>query len=753
MKENKVTETRNGKEDEAEVMPSVFKSLKSTESYQLTSWEWLEKFVKTSPELKAMTDFYRKRYAISKRYADELKSDMPCLTISALMDGYGKQLANFVNPTYKLILDFDKVSAKELPRLLDIVKSDKHAFFVHVTVSQRGFRIYCKYQPYDDDDVSVLELFDIMIKKAMDYYTLLLGVAPDKACVDITRSAGLAHDPDAFLNLQALPFAMEMKDVKALYLSKAAETRRSRRAAQRKQSRDAAKAEKKQRGKAPGMEEAESKILELLQAWGYRFEPSMHNEYVCHFGKVCNLYGIPEEEATAYAVKEFSSQYPPTASVMKTCYKHTDKFATWHFYRDGEGYSRRPSIRAIKQWLDMRYEFRHNEVTGFYEVRSKLVDGGKYLKWTNIEDSIAHSIWVEMNEQGLNVSDKTLQMIVNSDFSYAFDPLDDYLRGLKPWDKDHDPDYIGQLADRITVANLPEDEHTQELFRYFFKKWIVGMVVGWVKLSVVNQIILIFVGKGGIFKTTFFAWLLPPVLRRYFINDSTACYTDKDFMESFASKALTCLDEFETLFGKNLSAFKSNVTKLTFSLRRPYDKYRSELPHRATLCGTTNSQQFITEEENRRYCPWIVKSIVSPIDEPIDYDHVFAQAVALGKEVEMGKKADKKLEWTYWLTSEDIELMRRHNHLFMVSNFAEEQILRFYRVPTADTPERIIKKRYTAEIMERICTNPALRQNLSNQNIGTVMKRLGFEKTHKERGNVWFVVEKDGAEINNDSMM
>ena len=66
-------------------------------------------------------------------------------------------------------------------------------------------------------------------------------------------------------------------------------------------------------------------------------------------------------------------------------------------------------------------------------------------------------------------------------------------------------------------------------------------------------------------------------------------------MEAFSSKALLCLDEFEMVFGKNLSAFKSNMTKVTFSIRRPYDKYRSEMPHRGSLCGTTNNQQFITD--------------------------------------------------------------------------------------------------------------------------------------------------------------
>ena len=38
--------------------------------------------------------------------------------------------------------------------------------------------------------------------------------------------------------------------------------------------------------------------------------------------------------------------------------------------------------------------------------------------------------------------------------------------------------------------------------------------------------------------------------------------------------------------------------------------------------------------------------------------------------------------------------------------------------------------------------DPALRQNLNNQNIGNVMKRLGFKKIHKKNGNGWAVIEK-----------
>lgn len=98
-----------------------------------------------------------------------------------------------------------------------------------------------------------------------------------------------------------------------------------------------------------------------------------------------------------------------------------------------------------------------------------------------------------------------------------------------------------------------------------------------------------------------------------------------------------------------------------------------------------NSQQFITDEENRRYSPWIVDSIESPIDYPIDYDHVYAEALSLGQEV-MKRKKNSPLNWTFWLTRDDIELMRLHNRLFMVANYAEEQILKYYKVPLPDTP-------------------------------------------------------------------
>ena len=85
--------------NEAAVMPSYFKSLKTTESHPLISWEYLMKFITSDPMLKIYTETYRKRLAVSKKFADAYKPEGPGITISAQMDGYGKQLANFLKPT------------------------------------------------------------------------------------------------------------------------------------------------------------------------------------------------------------------------------------------------------------------------------------------------------------------------------------------------------------------------------------------------------------------------------------------------------------------------------------------------------------------------------------------------------------------------------------------------------------------------------------------------------------------------------
>lgn len=730
-----------------EVMPSFFWTIASSEGHQLINKDELVRIIKFDEMTKNHTELYRKQVPISKALADNTKLMMPGITASALMDGQGKQVANILKPTYWLAVDIDKIPDEKMQEVIAKADKDPYVMARYVTASGHGLRILARYKPFDDPEVTAVELFDVVVRKAMDYFSILLGVPADEKCCDITRMCGLAHDPTAYFCWNSKPFELESKDIKRLYFKKSMAEKYERRSSRRR------KPSQKMVSLAkhiPTIDEAAASIEKLLETWGKAFEPSRHNDYVYNFGLTCLKYDIDQKEATDYADQHFSALYPKTVSVMNQAYKHQEQRGTWQFMRKGESYGKKPSMKMLKQWLSMRYEFHRNEVTGYYEVCSRDVIKGKFHRWTRMDDNIENSLWIEMEEDGLQTQQPRLHSLINSDFSEKYNPLLDYLTALPAWDGK--TDYIQMLADRIHIADTDGAHHTQEDFRYFFKKWFVAMVVTWVTDTVVGQTILIFVGKGGLFKTTFFDKLLPKVLHDYFINESTASYTDKDFMEAMASKALMCLDEFETAFGKNLSAFKSCVTKLFFSIRRPYDKYRTELPHRAAMCGTSNSVQIISEEENRRYSPWLIESIDSPIDHPIDYQHVYAQAVALGKEV-MERQRKHEDGWVFWLTTEDIEVMREHNKMFMISNYMEDQILRYYRVPGKDVEARYIKFRYSSEILERIGGCPALSRYIYQQNLASTLLRLGFERKRRSKGMGWFVIEKEVGEMNTDAIV
>ena len=730
-----------------EVMPSFFWTIASSEGHQLINKDELVRIIKFDEMTKNHTELYRKQVPISKALADNTKLMMPGITASTLMDGQGKQVANILKPTYWLAVDIDKIPDEKMQEVIAKADKDPYVMARYVTASGHGLRILARYKPFDDPEVTAVELFDVVVRKAMDYFSILLGVPADEKCCDITRMCGLAHDPTAYFCWNSKPFELESKDIKRLYFKKSMAEKYERRSSRRR------KPSQKMVSLAkhiPTIDEAAASIEKLLETWGKAFEPSRHNDYVYNFGLTCLKYNIDQKEATDYADQHFSAQYPKTVSVMNQAYKHQEQRGTWQFMRKGESYGKKPSMKMLKQWLSMRYEFHRNEVTGYYEVCSRDVLKGKFHHWTRMDDNIENTLWIEMEEDGLQTQQPRLHSLINSDFSEKYNPLLDYLTALPAWDGK--TDYIQMLADRIHIANTDGAHHTQEDFRYFFKKWFVAMVVTWVTDTVVGQTILIFVGKGGLFKTTFFDKLLPKILHDYFINESTASYTDKDFMEAMASKALMCLDEFETAFGKNLSAFKSCVTKLFFSIRRPYDKYRTELPHRAAMCGTSNSVQIISEEENRRYSPWLIESIDSPIDHPIDYQHVYAQAVALGKEV-MERQRKHEDGWVFWLTTEDIEVMREHNKMFMISNYMEDQILRYYRVPGKDVEARYIKFRYSSEILERIGGCPALSRYIYQQNLASTLLRLGFERKRRSKGMGWFVIEKEVGEMNTDAIV
>lgn len=752
-------------EMEEEVLPSLFESLRCKFSKPLPSTRELERLIRYDKMVEAQTITFRHLKEVDKTTADNVKRKSIAICPSILFKDTGRKLADFDKETLWLMLDYDDVPHEELDSVVAKACQSPYTMVCYRTISNRGLRILLRYEHPKGCTLTVTELHRLAIDKAMKLYDRLLNYQADIQCRDMTRLCGIAHDEHAFFRWNAPRMPVNADDLEAFFHNVIEKEKAAKEKAESAQQ-TKGKKDDKTANKAPAtIEDITSQVKAMAENWNCQFAPGSHHEYTMRFATFCHHYGAKQDELTDYMLQTFGGEYDGVADIIKWVYGKMDKdFGSWHLYGKGERYGGRgATVKVIRQWLASHFEFRHNTITNRNELRAFDILHGDYYKWTEIDDRIINSLFNKMGLNDLRTSPKHVDAVINSDFTPEYNPLEEYLAERQEWHPG-DTDYIKLLCSHIKVVDDEDHFHTQELFEYCFRKWFVSMVMGWVLKDSNNQTILLLVGRGGIFKTTFFEYLLPNELRKYFFNDSDSNYNSKDFLLACSNKALICLDEFDALYGKNLNSFKSCITKRTVVSRIPYDRYPTSSLRTASFCGTSNNIHIITENENRRYLVWQVKSIDNPRENPIDYNHLYAQALALGRQVlkhkqeaakadsdEDGKEQD---DWVYWLTNEDYKKQEVHNRLFLVNNYLEERILKFYRVPLKNTTdENAFNLLFVSasDILDKVSSSPTFSRMFSDKDITAAMNRLGFTKRHRQSGNGWWVIEKEGTTIQNES--
>ena len=141
-----------------------------------------------------------------------------------------------------------------------------------------------------------------------------------------------------------------------------------------------------------------------------------------------------------------------------------------------------------------------------------LNDGLLTARWRDITTTDINDIVCDCSaESGLQITAREVLAVLQSHRIPDIHPLREYVLNCRPYTDDQ-PDWIGWLAERVTVEG---GEAEQQHWRTCFTKWFVAMVACWMKDEVVNQQVLVLIGRQGIFKTTWLEHLLPPELRAY----------------------------------------------------------------------------------------------------------------------------------------------------------------------------------------------------------------------------------------------
>ena len=387
------------------------------------------------------------------------------------------------------------------------------------------------------------------------------------------------------------------------------------------------------------------------------------------------------------------------------------------------------TVEDIRQFLSERVSLRYNVVTRRVEVHW-LTDFGdappELDDWEALTDRQVNSLWVEMSEQKpVRVQD--IYRVIESDYVAEYNPFAFYLERLPPWDGEQD-----HILGLSLSVNVKGDSDEQFLFAEYLKKWLVGMVAAWMNPQVVNNVILVLIGPQGAYKTTWFNYLLPPELRRYFYTKTNASRMSKDDLLVLAQYGLVCCEELDTMRPAELNQLKAAVTMLSVDERAAYARYHEHRPHIASFCGTGNSLQFLSDPTgNRRWLPFEVESIEPPHDNPLDYRSIYSQAYALYRK-----------GFRYWFTQQEIERLAQHNQQFETANLELELVAQYFRKPQGQEPGEFISAAMALQIIGANIT-----QKLSKEYVGRAFTSLGFDsrRTNKMRG--YIVVRRSAEEM------
>ena len=385
------------------------------------------------------------------------------------------------------------------------------------------------------------------------------------------------------------------------------------------------------------------------------------------------------------------------------------------------------SVEDIKEYLMNQYLLRRNVVKGWVEYRKPATCRGETTAWQPLTDQTENDIWMALS-QTKRVDKKHISNVINSSFVDDYHPFRSYLEHLPPWNGTDD--HLLALSLTVQVKGGVDE---QLRFAQYLKKWMVGMVAGWLNPQVVNNVILVLIGEQGSYKTTWFSYLLPPELEEYFRIKTNASRMTKDDLLSLTNYGLLCFEELDTMSTREQNELKSAVTMPSVDERVPYDRYAKHRPHIASFCGTGNNVEFLSDlTGNRRWLPFEVEGIMSPRDDPFDYENIYSQAYALYLQ-----------GYQYWFSQSDVQQLAQHNAHFEVPKTAQDLVDVYFRQPVGIERGEFMPIGRALQIVGSGSVN----QEINTRNLGRAFKELGFKSMRTNASRGYVVVQRTPAEI------
>ena len=701
------------KQEESILRVSLFQNLQSSQSRGI-GLEEVERLVRHDGDVSQKTVDYRQMAdVLGKAKADEevKQRKLPAVSVAVRFNGVGRQATHILEFTGLALVDLDHVD--DVEHAMEQVCRDPHTLMAYRTVSGSGLRIIYRYERESASQRIDASSWHVAFAKGNEHFARLTGCQYDAQCSDYQRLCGLAHDARAYVNRQSEPFVITDDEILEACASLDSDNKKH-----------------KHREYATGthhadVDEAWPKVEQALGRRGMVYQPGHHHTYVMHAAFLMNRYGVPMDDLLAWARQAWSDYNDrEREQTIRSCYRRTGEHGTWRLKqraRKGKETSM-ITLPEIREWLHDHAEVTYNVVTDMSMWRTPGGNG----EWQQLDERVLCSMRSQMAaDTGKRVLKNDVRDVLSSDFSLLFHPVRQYIGALPRWDG---RDRIGELASHLTaepVHTRQTQAEAQQLMQWALHKWLVAMVATWMNDHTSNHQIFVLIGPQGIYKTTFFRYLLPPTLRLYFWENTHNSFSSKDDHLALTENCLVEIEEIDLQNQRDISELKALATSDKVKERRPYARFREEKPRLASFCGSGNQQRFLCDETgNRRWLCFLVSHIDDPRTWNLDYDQLYAQ---LRDELQTG--------FHYWFNQHEQRTVDQQNQAFRVESDEEQLICSRLRVPRVGDKVTLMN---AANICQFI-NGGSVGRGLSSRKVSIIMPRLGFKSVHTKQGNFYSV--------------
>ena len=376
------------------------------------------------------------------------------------------------------------------------------------------------------------------------------------------------------------------------------------------------------------------------------------------------------------------------------------------------------NTEKLLKYLLSRFDFRHNQLTGVTEYRSKE---NTCTAFRPVDERNLNGMIVDARLKGIACWNSMVPTLVLSDKVEDYHPFHLYMSELPDWDG----------TDRVTplLARVSDDALWMKGGRY----WLRALTAQWMGMerTHANTLVPVLVSsEQGLGKSTFCRSLLPESLRDYYLDNlnlSPGSSPEKKLVRT----GLINLDEFDKISEKRQPDLKNLLQMMSVPVYRGKRLGYVTEPRLASFIATTNSRQILSDPTgSRRFLCVEVTELIPNV--AIEHKQLYAQ---LKQEVLDGERD--------YLNKEEEKEVQRRNKAYYRHSPLEDVFHACFRRPKPEEDGDWLTAAEIFRLMNK--RNASALRGISAKHLSFRLIAMGFKPRHTMYGNCYHVVRAEAA--------